>query len=501
MLDTSHWPTRTLHVITDLHLDPQNVRLESADSSVEADIMEDIFANEDALSLVEGICKIGYLTHEIPVAVKRDEQFVVVEGNRRLAALKAIQNPLLVPEFRARIDALTSGLPNRAGLETIDVLIAPDDEQANQLIAAIHTGNLRKPWSPARQAAFFQTQIDSGRSLQELKTRYPMLDVEKFVFRAQFVNLFKMVPYENPELSDFVASRKWTRITSTLARIYESKEFLSLTGLRMDNSGHLTTDLDGQSFKKLASTIVSGLQSGDLNTRTLNSTNSPKFKELMAEVRTIAEAAPRTDDKPETDVSTGINDSSQAPTPDQSTSTYGTASSKSSGPETGNATDKKLEKREKQPRKRVRRRLEAGHLTIPESYPEALKVLFHELTQLDARKHPNITFLAIRAVLEKSIKAFSDSLEVEIRETGHNLQGRVQLGNAMDWLLEHLTQTGQSQLAQVVRATKTGQLVTYTSTTDSLNAVNHNHLFRVDADQVFAMWSSIDPIMQYLYKS
>ena len=165
MLDTSNWPEVELDVLKDVQLDAKNVRLEVTDAKVEADIIEDLFVNEDALGLVEGICKVGYLTHETPVVLKRRGKYVMVEGNRRLAALKAIQNPMLVPDYRARVASLAALLPDRAALAKVRVMIAPNQTEADQLIAAIHTGNLRRAWSPSRQAAFFQAQIDAGRKL------------------------------------------------------------------------------------------------------------------------------------------------------------------------------------------------------------------------------------------------------------------------------------------------------------------------------------------------
>ncbi len=50
MLDTSNWPEVELDVLKEIQLDPKNVRLEVADAKVEADIIEDLFVNEDALS-------------------------------------------------------------------------------------------------------------------------------------------------------------------------------------------------------------------------------------------------------------------------------------------------------------------------------------------------------------------------------------------------------------------------------------------------------------------
>src|SRR5699024_12842948 len=114
MLDTSTWPIVELDVLKDIRLDPKNVRLEIADAKVEADIIEDLFVNEDALGLVEGICKIGYLTHETPVVIDRQGKYVMVEGNRRLAALKSIQNPMLVTDYKAQISAFATLLAARS---------------------------------------------------------------------------------------------------------------------------------------------------------------------------------------------------------------------------------------------------------------------------------------------------------------------------------------------------------------------------------------------------
>lgn len=126
MLNTSAWPEVELTVLTGIHLDPRNVRLETASAQVEADIMEDLFANEDALGLVDTIAKVGYLTHETPIVVQRRGKYVVVEGNRRAAALKAIQNPMLVPKYQARVAALTKSIPNIKQLAKIRVLVAPN---------------------------------------------------------------------------------------------------------------------------------------------------------------------------------------------------------------------------------------------------------------------------------------------------------------------------------------------------------------------------------------
>src|SRR5665647_32119 len=123
-MDTRSWERERFDLRTGIRLDPKNVRLETADAKVEADIMEDLFANEGALGLVEGICAVGYLTHETPIVVKRDGANVVVEGNRRIAALKAMQNPMLVPDFSNRISALLKRYPDHPEVSEVDAMAA-----------------------------------------------------------------------------------------------------------------------------------------------------------------------------------------------------------------------------------------------------------------------------------------------------------------------------------------------------------------------------------------
>lgn len=465
MLDTSKWPEAQLEVLKEIHLDPKNVRLEVADAKVEADIIEDLFVNEDALSLVEGICKVGYLTHETPVVLKRGGKYVMVEGNRRLAALKAIQNPMLVPDYQARISNFAALLPNRSSLSKIHVMVAPNQTEADQLIAAIHTGNLRRPWSPSRQAAFFQAQIDAGRKLSQLLARYPTIDVRKFVFRAHIINLFKSVTYDAAELQDFLATRKWARGLSTLARIYESKEFLALTGLAMEPDGSVTKSISDVVFKEIATAIVRGMYDENINTRSLNSVSSPRYTQLMRELRQIvADAA--VPDQPAGLGWPGARGGpgtapKGAPGPTVPAATSGPGAPTAGTPVTPGPSGIPTPKMPSTAKKK-QKNLDLGQIKAPNNYPEALKLLLGELSEIDVQKFPNATFLMMRAALEKSIKAFAEAKAIDIKATGNNQNGRVQLGHALTWLLSHVKANGPTYLIQVIEGVRTGKLVTYT---------------------------------------
>ncbi|WP_344217855.1 hypothetical protein [Kribbella sancticallisti] len=481
----------------DIHLDTKNVRLETTSTQVEADIIEDLFVNEDAFGLVLGISQIGYLTHEVPIVVKRGTKYVVVEGNRRVAALKAIQNPMIVPEFEARVATAIKNIPDVRALSTITVKIAPNQSQADQLIAALHTSNPRRPWTPTRQAAFFQAQIDAGRTYKQLLTRYPTVDVRRFVFRGYMVNLFKGIDYREPALDDFLDSKSWRRGLSALARIFESKEFADITGIGMDDNGVLTKSISDKTFAAMATVIVRGMLDGNINTRSLNTVNTPRFSALMSELRQLAEDG----------VSRGL-DEVAGPGGDPGGDTPQQPQKqppKVSEPPTGGTPQPKPQVPKKPtvvkpPPKPKTKYIDLGQIQVPDSYPLALKTHYEELSQIEIQRFPNATFLMLRAILEKSIKAFADENNIDIKSSGNNTKGFVQLGHALTWLLDYVKAQGATSLIQPIEGVRSGTLVNFTASSDALNAVNHNHKFRVDPDEVLHMWNSIEPILRYVMK-
>ena len=464
-MDTSGWKRERFDLRTGITLDSKNVRLEIADPRVEADIMEDLFANEGALGLVEGICAVGYLTHETPVIVERDGVMVVAEGNRRMAALKAIQNPMLVPDFNHRISAVLERYPDHPEISEVETLVAPSEEEARQLIATIHTGNLRRPWTPARQAAFFQAQIDAGREYEDLVKRYPTSDVKRFVLRARVVNRFKSATYPDPELDDFVASDKFKKGLSTLTRIYEAKEFSGFTGLKMEDDGRLSMSASDAQFDAIAAVIVQDMNDGNLNTRTLNTVKrNPRFTKLMKDVKAAAGASVGPD---------------------------------SSGGESSDEADgdaRALPRPSRGPKKKT---LDIS-LEIPDGYGEGFKQAIEELSIINVQSCPSATFLLMRSALEKGIKSLADAEGIEIKKS-KSQQGFVYLRHCLEWLSAHAQQNGATWVQQVVRNMK--DLVYYYPISGAkLNAVNHNHKFYVTPDQAFDMWRSVADLLGYVVK-
>src|SRR3989338_9008124 len=90
------WPTRRLSV-TNLHLDAKNPRLgREVSGRAPREIIQYLFDHDKAYEVAELIAKHGYFPSEPLIAVWEDNHHVVVEGNRRLAALKALREPGLL---------------------------------------------------------------------------------------------------------------------------------------------------------------------------------------------------------------------------------------------------------------------------------------------------------------------------------------------------------------------------------------------------------------------
>lgn len=512
MIDMKTWEEIEADVVDELHLDPRNVRLSTSLEAPETDIIEDLFANEKALLLVEGIAKIGYLTNDVPVAVRRSGQLIVVEGNRRLAALKAIQNPQLVGFYRAKISALTASIANRDELRRIVVKVAPTQDDADQLIAVLHTTNVRVAWTPLRQAAFFQAQVDAGKTLKQLTASYPIPNVRRFVLRSQAFNRFKSVHYSSPELSDYIRARGFP--ITTLARIFESSAFADLTGLRLDVNGELTMDIESTVFRQMADHIVSGMIEKSLTARSLNTTESPGFLALMADLQRIKDDS----GNPLKDRDNSPGEPAAKPKPDGKSESSGPSrdkgrpggqSSSGSGSPPGSQNPPASNQpapRSSASRKPISKILDTGHLITPAEYPRAISLTLQELSALNIEKFPNATFDLIRTFLEKTIKAYAERLGVDIRTSSNNqggannLNGFVQLSHCLTWLELHFQANGPISLVQVVRRVKSGRLTDYIGSAEYMNAINHNHHIFATADDVRTCWSAIDSLLREMLK-
>ncbi|WP_409073641.1 hypothetical protein [Micromonospora chalcea] len=516
LLNMRSWQELEVDVLDDVILDPQNVRLGQERETPQQLIINDLFQNAKALELVQAIAQLGYLTHEVPVVLRRNDELVVVEGNRRLAALKAIQNPYLVPGFassvKKHVDAMSED--DRESLRTIRVKVAPSQVEADQLIAALHTSNPRVPWGPDRQAAFFEAQVDAGRTLDELLALYPTVQVRKFVIRASALKLFKSVPYSVESLRRALNDDRKVKV-SILERLYEYEKFQNLAGIRVSNRTAVAEIVGPESrFFAVAEKVVGDIVGKRLNTRVLNRQDSPTYTAYIAELEEFVRSFDRqsangrpggagangscgsgagdgtsTPGGPRTGRTSGSTDGGDAESAGSGTTGEGSDSADASDSKSGTAGSRRISKK-----------LDTTGLAAPAAMAtSAIPDLLLEISQLNVETFPNAAFDLMRTLLEKTIKMYAEVLNVNIRSEVQ-VRGFVMLDNCLEWLEKKARADGATAIAGVIKKVKTGQLGYYVATSDHLNAINHNPLISATPSEVRTAWNSAKPILEWMLK-
>ena len=154
-----------------LLLDFDNPRFNlGPDVKTQADIANNLVMSYDVFTLAESIAGNGFFANEplVAIASATDGLFTVVEGNRRLTALKG----LCQPSFRSQLynpekweelarDSKVSGLTE------VPVIIVKEREKATSMMGYRHISGITG-WDPLAQARFVAKLIDTdGLSFED----------------------------------------------------------------------------------------------------------------------------------------------------------------------------------------------------------------------------------------------------------------------------------------------------------------------------------------------
>ncbi|MFA7282663.1 MAG: hypothetical protein WC100_21455 [Sterolibacterium sp.] len=131
-----------------LLLDTQNPRIEVDSGSSQDEIRLKLLELEDVLDLARGIERNGGLFYgERIICVEEGNKYVVLEGNRRVAACQMLLNPALVPaNYKNRFPAVSAETKDR--IRSIPADVSPSRAAAEPILTKRHTEQGPKPWSP-----------------------------------------------------------------------------------------------------------------------------------------------------------------------------------------------------------------------------------------------------------------------------------------------------------------------------------------------------------------
>lgn len=147
--------------LKNLKLDLDNPRFAElySGSDDEDELIEYLLYNESAEDVAKGIHKAGEFYPDRPLwVIKKNEYFLVKDGNRRCAAVKALNHP----------SKFGINLPKHSFTE-LPVLLYENEEDINSRILQEHTNSLFREWDRIAKALEVYKMYSSGSSFETMK--------------------------------------------------------------------------------------------------------------------------------------------------------------------------------------------------------------------------------------------------------------------------------------------------------------------------------------------
>src|SRR5712664_4056730 len=123
----TEWHTKPM-AVNALQLDAKNPRLgREKFSRAPRDIIQYLFDHDKAAEVAESIATRGFFPNEPLLAIREGNHLIVVEGNRRLAALKALKEPgLLSGSVQKQVERFARRILDINSIAKVPVTLAPD---------------------------------------------------------------------------------------------------------------------------------------------------------------------------------------------------------------------------------------------------------------------------------------------------------------------------------------------------------------------------------------
>lgn len=508
------WPIEEMS-LDQLALDLHNVRIPGGEAD-ESAIANYLVEAEDLLGLIRDILRDGYLDNELPVVAGENGRHVVLEGNRRVTALKAIAAPSLLGKSAARVDRLKSRYPHDETPTLIRVMVAPSREAAQPLLARLHTRNPKRSWIREQQAIFYHAQLSPTVTVDDLRMTYPgeAASIPSFIRMGEMRELIRAMRYDDPDLEEFVKTSK-LKMTS-LEYAYEPRKIQKVLSLEFTKDGLLASKQLTEGQRRGLMYLLQRFKEGSLNTRSpelkaRGDEHEPFVEELgrivagqEATAGAVASAGP--DQEPGTGTADTDGKETSGVEGDKGSDRNGgqavqagagagnqtSGSGKASkGSRSGQAADASggVEAGSRGPnRGDTRSRLDMEGFEYKGS-SGGMRRRFEELRRIDVRDFPNAAHDLLRTVLECSIKEY-------LSAQGNPLPPRSTIGHCVEQLAR--AYVGNAKITSLLNAiNRKGRMSAqqYAGTTESLNSSNHEPDQFAQGSDVHEAWDRIKPIL------
>lgn len=248
--------------LTALLLDEENIRLD-IDNKTQDIVITDLFVNENVMQILDSIYKNGLFPDEIPVVIKHGSKYIVIDGNRRVVALKAMLTPGIAPKnYQQKIEKMMQGY---FPIEKIKVIIAPGRKEINKYLAAKHTKTTRRPWSALRRAYFYYAQKQNGINIEKLIERYENNEIPKYIKMYEMQQLALSLNNIKDYVRQSVSSKNFE--ITTLERLYNDNYVQKKLGISFNTTTGQVSAPKNEAFDKAFSKIITDIVDGSITSR------------------------------------------------------------------------------------------------------------------------------------------------------------------------------------------------------------------------------------------
>ena len=266
MIDYTNWELRKLKVDA-LRLDNENPRLpEEMLHETQRAIINYMVDEFKVLELAKSMARDGFFINEVPIVAKVGRHFVVVEGNRRITALKLLRNPELAPPRKKHSYSRLAEDIDTDQWEKISVYIAPSKEEVAPILIARHGSEMTSPWQRIMKMRFLAGEVLRGVDHKEIAEKYsvPISEVRTAALTILLREMIRGADIPD-NVKDSYLSDKFQ--TSTLTRVVEAKHFSEVTGLKLAGS-ILQFNIPQEEFLAIILHLCKEVVDGDLTHRT-----------------------------------------------------------------------------------------------------------------------------------------------------------------------------------------------------------------------------------------
>jgi|LGVF01.2.fsa_nt_gb hypothetical protein len=235
MIDYSDWELRKLSVDA-IRLDKQNPRLpEDMLNESQRSIIRYMIEEFKILEIAKSIAKNGFFINELPIAAKEGNHFVVVEGNRRITALKLLRNPDQAPPRKKHTYARLAEDVDVNQWEKLSMYIAPSKEAVAPILIARHGSEMTSPWQRIMKMRFLAGDVLRKVPYEEIAGRYsvPLSEVRTAAVTMLVREMVREADIDDVKKDKYL-SEKFP--TSTLTRFMETSSFFKKTGFQVNGA-------------------------------------------------------------------------------------------------------------------------------------------------------------------------------------------------------------------------------------------------------------------------